>query len=98
MMRLNKKNDRSRSEGPVWVVEGRIVNEYALLLREEYEALLPEDRSRLRVHLGEVTFVDEQGADLLWQMEREKVELGEARAFVKEILEKRKQDDPASLR
>ncbi len=95
MMRLSKKQGRSGLKGQVWVIEGRIVNEYALLLKKEYEAVHPEDRSRLRMDLGQVTFVDEQGADLLWRMEKEQVELREARTFVKQILERRKRDDPA---
>ena len=95
MMRLSKKNDRSCSEGPVWVVEGRIVNEYALLLKEEYEGLLPELRSRLRIDLEQVSFVDEQGADLLWRMEKDQVELKGAKAFVKQVIEKKKQEGPA---
>lgn len=86
MMRLSRTRDPARPGRPVWLVEGRIASEYALLLRDEYEALPPEARRALRIDLGRVSFVDEHGAALLCRMEDERVVLAGANPFVCQIL------------
>lgn len=93
MMRLIKTCDQHYPEKLIWVVEGRIVGEYAQLLRQEYKALPPEERSRLRVILEQVSFVDEEGTEVLFEMQKHRVVLEAGRAFVQEVL--KKQRNPA---
>ena len=86
MMRLTKVPNRDHPDSTVWMVEGRIGGEYALLLREEYRALSSEERERVCVDLTEVSFVDEQGVEVLREIERGRGRVQGARGFVKEIL------------
>ncbi len=90
MMILKKAADAPGSKNPVWFVEGRIVREYASLLWWEYLGLPANLRSRLVLDIRKVTFVDDEGAQVLSSMQLGQVHLVGAGAFVHGILRQRK--------
>jgi len=90
MMLIKKAGDGAGSRNPLWVVEGRIVGEYASLLWEEYLGLPAHSRSKLVLDLRKVTFVDDEGAQVLSSMQLDQVHLVGVGAFVHGILRQSK--------
>ena len=70
----------------LWIIEGKISGEYALLLEETYHDLSPKERRSLYLNLENVSYVDQKGAKVLLTMEEEGVLLEALIPFPQELI------------
>ena len=70
----------------LWIIEGKISDESAVLLENTYQELSPQDRKGLCLNLENVSFVDRKGAEVLLTMEREGVLIETLNLFLQELI------------
>ena len=85
-MRITKTTKSSKAGGTLWIIEGKISGEYALLLEETYQELSPQERGGLYLNLENVSYVDQKGTEVLLGMEGEGVKLEALTPFLPELI------------